>query len=108
MEALSQARWKVKWSVGPHAGTVTNQSSKSLTFWTALGAPASEDEEGAGSDRAPSDEEDVDEGTEVYAQKKARFEKFNATLVGKEVKVNPRCYNHPTPQPSLLLSSLRS
>jgi len=101
MEAVGKAKWKVKWSTGPHSGTVTEQSSMSLTFWTALEASPSENEEEEEEEEAveldgvPSDVEDVDEGTEVYAQKKARFEKFRDKLVNKEVKVNAYCNNHP-------------
>jgi hypothetical protein len=96
-EPIGKGSWKVKWSTGPHAGTVTTQSSMSLTFWTALDAPPSEDEEDeeAGSDGAPSDE-DVDSGAEEYVAKKARFDKYRKTLVGKTVEVHDSCYHQPT------------
>ena len=86
---LGKVSWTVKWERGRlSTGEPTKQSSKSLTFWTALSAPPPSDEEGD-EDEDESDLEERDEGAEEYAAKKARFEAYRKTLVGKTVKV--RC-----------------
>ena len=84
--AAGTAKWNVKWTSGPNAGKTTMQSSTSLGFWSALddaaGESSSSSEEGSGG-------EESDDGAEVYAAKKARFEKHRLTLVGKTVDVSP-------------------
>ena len=67
---LGKASWTVKWERGRlSTGEPTKQSSKSLTFWTALSAPPPSDEEGD-EDEDESDLEERDEGAEEYAAKK--------------------------------------
>lgn len=84
-----RASWSVTWSLGPLAGTTTKQSSKSLTFWTALDArPPSEDEEDEeGNDEAISEVDEADDRNEEHAVKKAKFESFRRELVGVSVTV---------------------
>ena len=84
-KGASKAQWKVKWAEGPHKGSITDQSSKSIRAWQLDLSAVEEAEEDS------SDDEDVEEDTSSavdYGSLKRKFDAHANSLVGRRVEVS--------------------
>ena len=84
-KGAAKAQWKVNWTEGPHKGSTTDQSSKSLRAWQLdLSAVEEEEEESSDEDDA---EEDTPNSIVDYGSLKRKFDAHAKSLVGKKVEV---------------------
>ena len=85
-KGAAKAQWKVKWTEGPHKGSITDQSSKSLRAWQLDLSPVEEEEE----EEDSSDENDAEKDTPAvdYGSLKRKFDAHAKSLVGKKFEVS--------------------
>jgi hypothetical protein len=92
-KGAAKAQWKVKWTEGPHKGSTTDQSSKSLRAWQLdLSAVEEEDEEEEVS--SDDDGEEKDNSAVDYGSLKRKFDAHAKSLVGKKIEVSQHNINH--------------
>ena len=86
-KGAAKAQWKVKWTEGPHKGSITDQSSKSLRAWQ-LDLSAVEEEEEEEEDSSDEDDAEKDTPAVDYGSLKRKFDAHAKSLVGKKIEVS--------------------